>query len=932
DTKLYAKVVEKEEDWTTITFKVGDHGKWADSTTTDVVLDVIKGTAWSNYSAQVPANPVQNEIGWKLADGVWDNTILGDSDVIPDNGLVYTAVWTEDMADVTFQIKGIMVEGVEQFFGVVKPDSQSIQNGKMAKDPTATAIADIQRGYKLEGWYTDEACTKAFNFGDTISGNTVLYAKIVIKDEDWATVTFKTDGNGTLNGDTKDVVTDPILIGNTIGRTIPSANANTGYEFNAWYKVTEGESGTEEVQETPTQDTEVLDNMTYLAKFSPLLNVNFIINTTKAAEGTTSPVTISGLSNGTTWASIADQVPNVQGKLREGEYSHDYKFTGWNADFPETVTSNLTFNAEFDDIYTFVVEHADLNGGSYPNESINYDKKEADDTISSQANAPKRGYELTNISVYVDENKLEATTTAELIQKLKDEYDITLTEDGTLSGKMPNNCIWIKYGYEKLAERTVQYISDGTVKNMPENISDQYKGDEIEISTQVPQRDGYDFNGWKVVDDAVEVTDGTFIMPDSDVKLKAEWTPNEEVWNFTVEHYLEGSDTPFETVPDSVLKREPNIESVVLNAPQGYKFKEYQINGDPTELPITISEDGNTLSIIYEKNDLIVKHVYGDNTVYDTTQSKANVDDDSVVVNAVNSGRYTKLRSVTVNGEVVSTSRSITLDFSQTGKNEVEFVYRKKKSDSGGTSDPGSSSDNGSDFGEEVTILDEEVPLADGLNVIDHFAYIFGYKDGTVRPTNRISREEVAAIFYRLLSDDVRANMKSTTQDFPDVSGQRWSNTSIATLSNGGVIAGYPNGEFRPGNSITRAEFAVIVSKFDNLSKTDTNQFSDIENHWAKDFINSAALKGWISGYPDGTFHPNDYITRAEAMTLINSVLNRKVSKEGLLENAKYWSDNSEDAWYYEAVMEATNSHDYTRETPTGDETWTAITPDKTWD
>lgn len=124
----------------------------------------------------------------------------------------------------------------------------------------------------------------------------------------------------------------------------------------------------------------------------------------------------------------------------------------------------------------------------------------------------------------------------------------------------------------------------------------------------------------------------------------------------------------------------------------------------------------------------------------------------------------------------------------------------------------------------------------------------------------------------------------------------------------------------------------MIVSKFDNLSQAETNQFSDIENHWAKDFINSAALKGWISGYPDGTFHPDEYITRAEAMTLINSVLNRKVSKEGLLENAKYWSDNSKDAWYYEAVMEATNSHDYTRETADGVETWTAITANKTWD
>lgn len=926
-------LVKNATDWTKITFDAGEYGKWADGSTASISVDAIKGAKWSDYASNVPAKPVQSEIGWKLADEVqiWDKAIPADSSTIPGEGLIFTAMWVEDTADVSFQLQGITVDGTEQFFGAIKPETQSIQKGKTASDPTTATIANIEKGYTFVGWFTDSTCTVPFEFTSAITEDTTLYGKVVVKEGDWATVIFKADSNGMLNdgGDDIDTIeTNPILLGNTIGRSIPTAKANVGFEFDAWYKVTETETGATEVKETPSADTVVNSNLTYLAKFAQLLKVSFNVNTTKAVEGTESVYENKNISRGTKWDTI--EVPTVVGKLRENVYSHDYKFVGWGDEsFPETITTDLNYTAQFDDIYTFVVEHANLNAGSaYPNASINYFKHEAGDAISSAANPAVRGYELSNITVYVGEAKQEVATTAELIQKLKELYNITLTEDGTLSGAMPEDCIWIKYGYEKLAERAVLYVSEGTVTGMPENMTERYKGDEITVSTVEPKRDGYNFGGWEVVEDIVTITDGKFIMPDGNVTLKAIWSPNEEVWNYTVEHYLDGVSKPFASTTESVLKREPNVDTVVLNAPQGYKFKEYQVNGDSTNLPVSISDNGTVISVIYETNDLIVKHVYGDSTVYDTTQSKADVEDGKITVNAVNSGRYTRLRSVTVNGDSVALSRNVVVDFTADNKYEVVFVYGRRSTD---TNEPTTPDDN-KDFGEEVTIIEEEVPLADGLNMIDHFAYIFGYEDDTVRPMNRISREEVAAIFYRLLNDAVRESFKTTEHNFPDVSSQRWSNKSIATLTNGEILAGYPTGEFKPGNAITRAEFAVIVSKFDSLSKAETNMFKDIESHWAKDFINSAALKGWISGYPDGTFHPNDYITRAEAMTLINSVLSRKVSKEGLLEDAKYWTDNKETAWYYEAVMEATNSHDYTKETADGVETWTAMKPDKTWD
>ena len=182
-----------------------------------------------------------------------------------------------------------------------------------------------------------------------------------------------------------------------------------------------------------------------------------------------------------------------------------------------------------------------------------------------------------------------------------------------------------------------------------------------------------------------------------------------------------------------------------------------------------------------------------------------------------------------------------------------------------------------------------------------------------------------------MLTDEFRDRIITLDQKFPDVKNTRWSNKPIATLANGKIIGGYPDASFKPGSSITRAEFAAIVSRFDNLSYQGEDKFSDIKGHWAVETINAAAERGWIGGYPDGTFRPNEYITRAEATALINKVLNRKVSEEGLLENARYWKDNSRDAWYYEDVIEATNSHDYERDEATGIEKWTEIKVDKVW-
>ena len=220
-----------------------------------------------------------------------------------------------------------------------------------------------------------------------------------------------------------------------------------------------------------------------------------------------------------------------------------------------------------------------------------------------------------------------------------------------------------------------------------------------------------------------------------------------------------------------------------------------------------------------------------------------------------------------------------------------------------------------------------------GLNTTDHFAYIVGYGNGEVRPQNNITRAEVATIFFRLLTDDVRDENLTKTNRYSDVAATSWYNTAVSTLSSMGIITGYPDGTFRPNAAITRAEFAAIAARFDNDGDKTAAKFSDIATHWAKDEISIAYNNGWITGYPDGTFGPQRDITRAETMTLVNRVLNRQPETEDdLLPNMTVWTDNAnQKAWYYLAVQEATNSHYYKFKTNSKYEKWTELRETRDW-
>ncbi len=223
------------------------------------------------------------------------------------------------------------------------------------------------------------------------------------------------------------------------------------------------------------------------------------------------------------------------------------------------------------------------------------------------------------------------------------------------------------------------------------------------------------------------------------------------------------------------------------------------------------------------------------------------------------------------------------------------------------------------------------------LNAIDHFAYIVGYPDGLVHPERLITRAETATIFFRMLTDELREDFWSQVNPYYDVLPQDWFNNAISTLTYAGVLNGYPDGNFRPNSDITRAEFAAIAVRFfeGDGEEIEGDAFPDIRKHWANAEINLAYAKGLIEGYPDGTFKPDQAITRAEAVTIVNRVLERYPHKDHLLKDMIVWPDNMDkDMWYYEAIQEATNSHVFNRHYDMEKqpyEVWTELLPVRDW-
>lgn len=252
-------------------------------------------------------------------------------------------------------------------------------------------------------------------------------------------------------------------------------------------------------------------------------------------------------------------------------------------------------------------------------------------------------------------------------------------------------------------------------------------------------------------------------------------------------------------------------------------------------------------------------------------------------------------------------------DFTNAIEKDTYLIAKWSKKDSGGR------------YGlTEIHSHYEDKP--EKLEIKRHESYISGYPDGTVRPTANITRAEVASIVYRLIDDKTKEYNYSEISNFYDVKINDWYCEAISTLTNAGILHGdVGSNYFRPNDNITRAEFATIISCFERLSYVNEDKFIDIAGHWANKYINSAAEKDWIKGYPGGIFCPDCAITRAEVMTIVNNMFEREVTSHGLHEDAKKWRDNNSNAWYYYEVIEATNTHEYMIDKDTESEQWVKI-------
>jgi hypothetical protein len=217
------------------------------------------------------------------------------------------------------------------------------------------------------------------------------------------------------------------------------------------------------------------------------------------------------------------------------------------------------------------------------------------------------------------------------------------------------------------------------------------------------------------------------------------------------------------------------------------------------------------------------------------------------------------------------------------------------------------------------------------LNSTDHIAYIIGKPDGNVDPNGQITRAEVATAFYRLLTAERRDAIFTSTSTFSDMTKGQWFNKAVASMANGKYIKGYTDGTFGGNRSITRAEFVAIAARFMD-AKSGTVTFSDVSStNWAYQYISTAVAYGWINGYPDGTFKPDQAISRAEAMKIINTMLARGVDAAGLISGIKAWPDNTNvNAWYYYEIIEATNNHLYEGSRPS--EKWSSLQTNYVYD
>ena len=717
---------------------------------------------------------------------------------------------------------------------------------------------------------------------------------------------------------------EPIVDNQTSGDTYTIRGSDTftapeGYSFGGWY--TEA-ACTNEFSDTTT----VLMSDLYLyAKWVP------------------NPYTVTWKNSDDAVDSLDTQAVNYNGyptkdprdqasKASDAQYT--YEFKGWKLKDDKTdtivepkeraVTENVTYVAVFTPItrqYTVTWKNADDAVDSLDTEKVDYNNKPTEDPKdqASKASDAQYTYEFagwklagTEDTALVNPKERAVTADVTYIAVFK-----PITRQYTVTWKNSDDAV------DPLATQTVAYNNKPTENPTASKASDKDYN--------------YTFKGWKVSGtEDTQIVEPTNLAVTADVTYIAVFdkTARQKNYNYTInKHFYNEKDVEVNVVNGVATSAVENTEIEDLytaNKQETFKNQTYVYVPGRTKVTDNLEKltKDVTIDLYYyldvkggEKPDetgngtpdaweyrLAFKVVNGewnnggnaDIVVYVPFQDyKTGKTLEYVVVPIT--------RIPAVGDKPNSGYRAGSWDTTPVGNAKVEkdtvftYTYARRSSSGGG---------GGGSRKPTVTIPDD-VPT--GLNGDDHYAYIVGYPDSTVRPQNGITRAEVATIFFRLLTDEIRNANSTKSNSYSDVAAGAWYNHAVSTLSAMGIVKGDSHGKFNPNAPITRAEFAAIAARFDDKANTTAVDFSDIASHWAKNEISAAANNGWINGYTDGTFRPNNKITRAEAMTLVNRVLKRlPETAEDLHNDMIKWSDNSDtSAWYYLAVQEATNSHYY---------------------
>ena len=888
-----------------------------------------------------PSNLEQNETtledmklkfdGWYR---LWDNRIDGDAGEKKTwtyEGKTYVAyqdnVYAAFGSDLTLYGRWIPSIDVNfQSIGSVIPADAtppSTVSLALSDDGTAsfTPIVPSQGGYEFDGWYKNSACTDRYNeSGENLTKNTFLYGR-------WTKIGTK-----------------------KVTFTVVNGSWNTESD---WYKNNIGNTDADTATDTITVNV-------------PLRN----------GKGTLTP----------------DLVPHVDNQ--DMTPADDYKAPGtWGDKAPDTNTDAITENGDYEYTYTFpeadtyTITYRWVTGTEVP-EGVSLPAQQTE----KESNAGKNPtFEIATVTFADKKWSFSGWYTNEALTgtAISDSYtfpegNVNDTKNLTLYGKWTHDPCTVTFyadyfqpaqGHFNTDDYTISYtVPYGSTlakvsKAVPTPVTDPAHpyyfegwGDFEPPDTQGEQEgtegteDTEDAEDTKDTEEPVTHSDdslstaGTFYTSKaiqdmtikSDLNFVAQWWPivtfnaNGGDWELT-----EGRPTE-RYVPVPANKN--HIDSLRPPAREGYTFLGwYDTSGKPIDFKTQTFDRAETVYAHWAKNATvtfkIVNGYWSGNTTEDKTVTVVlHPQANGSASGTLGASHVPTIMIPAAGYENTPGHWDVTPNTEENGiSGDVTYTYIfGKKHHSSSSKDENKDKDNNKENNKDNNKdnnTGETTPtkVPDLLNGSNHFAYVVGYKDGNVRPQGNITRAETAAIFFRLLKEEVRSENLSKHNDFADVTEDSWYNTAVSTMAGMNILKGRTANSFVPQAPITRAEFAAICARFDSGKAEENNSFTDISGHWAEKEIERAATLGWVSGYTDGSFHPDAPITRAEAMTLINRVLCRMPeTKADLLDSMTKWPDNQPGAWYYLAVQEATNSHTYEQK-DSKYETWTALTAEPDW-